>query len=125
MNDHDVRPYFLNLLKIRLPITGLVSIAHRVAGMLLFLLLPFAIYLLDLSLTDPSGYEQVVHWLSGAPLRLVAVLALGLFVHHLAAGLRVLLLDMEVGVQLPVARRSALLVLVSVAAALLLGWDWL
>jgi len=46
----DKRPVYLNLLKIRLPVTGMVSFAHRVSGVLLFLFIPYAVYLFDLSL---------------------------------------------------------------------------
>ena len=45
-------PVFLNLLQIRLPIAGIMSIIHRASGMLMVLLIPLSIYLLDLSLTD-------------------------------------------------------------------------
>ena len=44
------RPKYLNLLQIRLPLPGLVSILHRVSGAALFLLLPFLLMLFELSL---------------------------------------------------------------------------
>ncbi len=57
MSDH--RPVYLNLLKIRLPVPGIVSFAHRITGVLLFLALPFAVYLLDLSIESQQSFARV------------------------------------------------------------------
>lgn len=121
MNHDQPRPFFLNPLRISLPLTGLVSIGHRIAGAVLFLALPLAIYLLDLSLSGPAGFAQVSAWFAGWPLRLMTVLLLWFFMHHLAAGVRLLLMDAEIGVALPSARRSAYLVMATALAALALG----
>jgi len=124
MNSTDRRPFFLNPLLIRLPITGIVSIGHRLTGIVLFLGLPAAIYLLDLSLSDPAGFAQVSHWFTAWPLRLITALLVWFLAHHMAAGVRVLLMDIEIGVRLPTARRSAVIVAVGGLAVLLLGVVW-
>lgn len=116
MNSHDPRPFFLNPLLIRLPLTGIVSIGHRIAGIVLFLALPLGIYLLDHSLNSPEGFAEVGAWLGGWPLRLLTLLLVWLFAHHLAAGIRVLLMDIEIGVQMTTARRSALAVILGAIA---------
>ena len=56
---NDSRPYFLNLVKIRLPLPGFVSILHRVSGVLLFLSTPLLVYLFDLSLRGEQGFDSV------------------------------------------------------------------
>jgi len=122
MPDQD-RPVFLHLLQIRLPLTGWISIAHRLTGALLFLLLPLPLYLWQLSLQGEAGFAQALAWLGQWPLRLLLLLLLWWFAHHLFAGIRFLLLDLELGVGLAAARRSARWVLYA-DALVLLGGLW-
>jgi succinate dehydrogenase / fumarate reductase cytochrome b subunit len=94
----DKRPIYLNLFKIRLPITGMVSLAHRASGVLLFLAIPLAAYLLGLSVTSSADFDTVIDLLQ-QPLMKFLILALiwGL-AHHLFAGIRFLLIDADIGV---------------------------
>ena len=55
---------YLNLLQIRLPLPGFVSILHRVSGVLLILALPFALAALQFSITNEADYQKVVDFLS-------------------------------------------------------------
>jgi succinate dehydrogenase / fumarate reductase cytochrome b subunit len=106
------RPKFLTLTEIRLPLAGFVSILHRVSGAGLFLLLPWLIYLLQLSLASPESFE---HFKSYAAHPLVRLILFGLcwaFLHHFCAGIRFLLLDIHVGIEKEQARASAVGVLV-------------
>lgn len=106
------RPKYLNLFEIKLPLPGYVSILHRISGAGLFLCLPLLIYLLQLSLASPesfAGLKAIV----GHPL--VKLILLGLiwaYLHHFCMGIRVLLIDVHVGVDKPKARASAVTVLV-------------
>jgi len=115
------KPRFLDLLKIRLPITGIVSFAHRVSGVLLFLALPGLLYLLGLSLSGEAGFTQVVGIVDGLGLHLLLLLLLWAFLHHLLAGLRYLLIDLDIGVERQAARRSATTVLGLALLLALLG----
>jgi succinate dehydrogenase / fumarate reductase cytochrome b subunit len=117
------RPIYLNLLQIRLPVPGFMSILHRASGALLTLAIPFAIYLLDLSLRSPEGFA-LAHVLMGSLVaRLVLLALLWALLHHLLAGVRYLLLDLDVGIDKPRYRQSAWAVLIAapVLAVLLLG----
>lgn len=117
------RPKFLNLLLIRMPVGALVSIGHRIFGVFLFLSLPLAAFLLDLSLQGQAGFEQATQLLSSPLLRVVQVVLAWSLVHHLLAGLRFLLIDVDVGVEKPTARASALAVnLAAPILALLFLW---
>ncbi len=100
------RPVFLNLFQIHLPVMGMVSILHRLTGVLLALLIPGLLWLLELSLT-PEGYQQLGHWLQAWPVRLGMVVFAWILAHHLLAGLRFLLLDLEIGVNRKMGRGSA------------------
>ena len=117
------RPKFLNLLQIRMPVGAVASIGHRISGVFLFLSLPLAAFLLDLSLQGQAGFEQAARLLSSPWLRLVQIVLAWSIAHHALAGLRVLLIDVDVGVEKPVARTSALVVnLAAPVLALLFLW---
>ncbi|HLS86121.1 MAG TPA: succinate dehydrogenase, cytochrome b556 subunit, partial [Burkholderiales bacterium] len=58
------RPKYLSLpailFEIRLPLPALVSILHRISGLLLVLpMTAWLLYLLDASLASPEGFEEV------------------------------------------------------------------
>lgn len=125
MTIQEQRPVFLNLLRIHMPVTAMLSIAHRVSGVLLFLAIPIAIYLLGLSLNGPEGYEQVLALFQYRAVRVAGVIFLWSYVHHLLAGIRFILLDVDIGIRLQVARITAWIVnLAGIAAfvAALGGW---
>lgn len=84
----DNRPFYLNLLKIRLPVTGFVSIFHRVSGLLMFLAIPYSVYLLDLSLQGSEGFKRAAEMISNPLLQLVLLVLLWSIIHHLIAGIR-------------------------------------
>ena len=114
------RAVFFNLLQIQMPVGALTSITHRATGIVLALGVPFGIYLLDISLQDPQGYARVSGWLDAFVFRAAAVLSVWILAHHVLAGIRHLLSDIDIGSQLPAARRSAWIVnLGGIAVALL------
>lgn len=114
------RPVFFNLLQIQMPVGALTSITHRVTGIYLALSIPFGIYVLDLSLQGPQGYAQVIAWFDKFAFRVASIVLVWVLAHHLLAGIRHLLSDIDVGSQLPAARRGAWIVnLGGVAVALL------
>jgi succinate dehydrogenase / fumarate reductase, cytochrome b subunit len=114
------RPTFFNLAQIRMPAGAVTSITHRVTGIFLALGVPFCIYLLDVSLQGPESYAQVIGLLDRMAFRSAAIAFVWVLAHHLLAGTRHLLSDVDIGSQLPAARRSAWIVnLGGVAVALL------
>ena len=119
--QNNKRPRFLTLWQIRLPITGVVSILHRLSGIFMMLLFPFLLYLLQLSLRSADGFAQAEAIIHSGPVYVAGLLLLWLFAHHLLAGLRVLLIDMEWGSKLRMARRTALIVLVAALLVLIVG----
>lgn len=107
MNSKQKRPKFLNLFAIHLPVTGITSFAHRVSGALLFLAIPALIYLFALSIRDANGYMSVIAVLDTVPVKMVATVLAWTITHHILAGIRFLLLDINVGDSLPFARATA------------------
>ena len=117
----DTRPVYLNLLRIRLPIPGIASILHRLSGVLLFLSIPFLIYLMQLALSGDAGYARAAGLLASPFAALLLFVLLWSFLHHLLAGVRYLLIDVHIGVERPVNRYSAWVVVLAaplLAAAL-------
>ena len=101
------RPIFMNLLQIRMPVVAVLSFAHRVSGVMMCMLIPFLIYLLDLSLRNEQGYAQALEILSHPFVKFMAVLVVWALAHHMLAGIRFLLIDADIGVERGSARRSA------------------
>ena len=107
------RPKHLALHEIRLPLAGFASILHRVSGAGLFLMLPFLIYLLSLTLDPSPSAAARLAALGAHPL--VKLLLFGLswaYLHHFCAGIRFLLIDIHIGVEKDAARKSATGVLI-------------
>jgi succinate dehydrogenase / fumarate reductase cytochrome b subunit len=106
---------------------GVVSILHRISGVALFLSLPGLLWLFGASLGSREqldAFEEVFAF-SVLGLPIVKIVLLGLlwsYLHHFCAGIRFLLLDMHVGIELPAARLSSWIVLaVSLSLTVLIG----
>jgi len=126
MNNLKQRPVHLNLMKIRLPIGGIMSIIHRATGIVMFLAVPWLIYLLDLSLISEQGYQDAISLLH-SPIGVLMLFALmWSLIHHLLAGIRYLLIDIDIGVEKLIARKTAWLVtLLAPPLGLALTWGLL
>lgn len=116
------RPVYLNLLRIHLPLTGWVSILHRVSGVLLFVALPLGVWALSVSLSDEAGFRRMADMAAHPLARLILLGLVWALAHHAFAGLRHLALDVHWGVDIRTARLSSLMVilaagLVTLAAA--------
>ena len=105
------RPKNLDLKTIRLPLPGKVSILHRLSGVGLFLCLPLILAMFQWSLSD-SAFECAQAVIANPIGKLVLFGLLWAYLHHFCAGIRFLLLDWHIGIDLPSARKSAALVLV-------------
>jgi len=110
MAKQKAAPRFLNLLAIRLPPGGIASIGHRISGVLMFLSIPLFAGLFGLSLESEQGFQQAVNIIHATPFRLLSLLLVWSLLHHLLAGIRHLLLDIDVGVDKAPARASARMV---------------
>ena len=107
------RPKHLALHEIRLPLAGYASILHRVSGAGLFLMLPLLIWLLQLSLGSTQQSVEMFNAVIGNWLAKLILLGLiWAFLHHFCMGIRILLIDIHVGVEKEQARASAVAVMV-------------
>ena len=114
----------------RLPLAGMVSILHRVSGVLLFLLMPFIIWMFDASVTSEvsfdvfrSAFAAGVGFIPGWFLKLVALGLIWAYLHHLIAGVRHLWMDATHAVTKEFGHSSAIVTLaLSVLLTLALGY---
>ena len=104
--------HVFDLMKYRLPWAGKVSILHRVSGLLMFLLIPFVLYLLDKSITSEISFEVFKAFLALPLVKLIVLALIWAYMHHFCAGIRFLLLDVHYGVDKATSAKSAVGVLV-------------
>lgn len=117
------RPVYLNLFCLHLPITGWVSILHRLSGALLFLLLPLMVWGFALTLSNEAGFTRVAAYMATPLAKLVMLLGIAGLAQHFFAGLRHLAMDAHWGVSLKSARATSLIVVLATGmVALLATW---
>ena len=113
----------------KLPLAGVVSILHRGSGLVMFVLLPFIIWMFDTSLTSEITYSQFssvfahgTGYLPGWFYKLVVLALIWSYLHHLIAGIRHLWMDATHAVTKEFGRQSAIVTLaVSIVLTLALG----
>ncbi len=115
------RPVFFNLYRIGFPITAVVSIGHRISGVLLAMCVPVLVYLLDVSMSGPEGYGRVAALFRHAAMGAAAIGLIWALAHHVLAGVRHLLFDIHLGTTLRAARTGAWIVLAAEAAIVMLA----
>ena len=119
----------VDALQYRLPLAGVVSILHRASGAMMFILMPFIIWMFDTSLSSEITYGQFTSvFMAGAGFvpgwffKLVALALIWAYLHHFIAGIRHLWMDATHAVTKEFGRRSAVVTLVaSVLLTVLLG----
>jgi succinate dehydrogenase / fumarate reductase cytochrome b subunit len=120
------RPEFRNINALRdlpsyrLPAAGWVSILHRVSGALMFILLPFIIWMFDFSVSSEISFAKFsaafnigIGPVPGWFFKLVALSLIWAFIHHIIAGLRHLWMDINHAVSKEFGKSSAVFTLVS------------
>ena len=120
---------FVDLPTYRLPAAGWVSILHRVSGALMFLLLPFIIWLFDKSISSEISFAKFraafnvgVGIYPAWFISLVTLALIWAYLHHLIAGLRHLYMDATHSVDKAFSQRSAVFTLaLSLGLTVLLG----
>lgn len=121
------RPVNLDLSTIKFPLPALASITHRITGVILFIGLIFGFWALDASLSSPEGFEAVRHALAENILaKLIAWGLLSALAFHFVAGIRHLLMDMDIGIEFDNAiRMSQITMVISAVLVVLAGvWVW-
>jgi succinate dehydrogenase / fumarate reductase cytochrome b subunit len=99
--------HVLQIIRYRLPAAGVVSILHRVSGAMMFLLLPFILYLFDLSITSEISFDSLKGFTSHWFVKLLILAVSWGYLHHFCGGIRHLIMDAHIGLSKEEARKSA------------------
>ena len=95
----------------RLPLAGIISFLHRISGALMFLLLPFVLYMFDQSLLSEGAFDafkgMIDHWY----VKLILLALSWAYLQHFCAGIRHLVMDNHIGLDKDSARQSSVAVL--------------
>ena len=81
-----------------MPVTAVVSILHRVSGIILFLSIPYVVWLFSTSVKSIQGYTEALTTLNSGYGKIASVVLLWAITHHFYAGLRFLILDLDIGI---------------------------
>lgn len=120
---------FKDLTTYRLPPAGWVSILHRASGVIMFLLMPFIIWMFDVSVSSEISFSKFkaafnsgLGFVPGVFIKLVALALIWAYLHHFIAGLRHLYMDVNHAVSKEFGKSSALVTLtLSIGLTLVLG----
>jgi succinate dehydrogenase / fumarate reductase, cytochrome b subunit len=106
------RPVFLNLFQIYFPVTAIASIAHRVSGFLLFLLIPFFLFGLSQSLQSAEHFDRLFSMAAHPACKLFLLLSFWAFIYHFCAGVRHVIMDFGYAETLKCARWTSWIVFI-------------
>lgn len=119
------RPVNLDLRTIKFPLPAIVSILHRVSGVLIFLSIPILLWMLGQSLESESAFASLKDCLDGFFVTLILWGVLGVLLYHFVAGIRHLMMDMGWGESLEGGAKGAKIVFVAAAVLILFIGVWL
>ncbi|MDC0992232.1 succinate dehydrogenase, cytochrome b556 subunit [Gammaproteobacteria bacterium] len=94
----SIKPVYINLFKIQLPLSALLSISHRVSGiMIFFMVLPVFAYILNILLDSPASFISYIDaYNSSIFLRTFVLFNILIFEYHVIAGIRHMLMDFHI-----------------------------
>ena len=107
-------------IRFNLSLVPMVSITHRVSGMLLFGGVAFALFLLDMAMTSEAGFDEAKLLLQQTFPKSLMLLLLATLMFHVFVGLKHLLLDLHIGDTVTASRLGSKLVLLLTAASVII-----
>ena len=124
------RPVYLDLTKIRLPMSALSSITHRLSGMYIFFItLPLLLYVISESTSSKSNFDQLLFTLSTINIfSTLFYISISIFWYHILTGIRHLIMDFfHIGESLEGAKYSAIFVVFfwALSFLLFLGYNFI
>ncbi|MFT2096774.1 succinate dehydrogenase, cytochrome b556 subunit [Marinomonas sp. 2405UD66-6] len=120
------RPVNLDISTISMPVTAVVSILHRITGIILFVGLVFLFYAFDLSLQSQEGFDQVVNVFQTSFLaKFIIWGVVSALMYHLVAGVKHLFMDLGHFEELESGRNAAVANLAIAAILIVLAGVWI
>ena len=114
INHNKVRPVYMNLFQIRLPISAISSITHRLAGIYIFFIsLPLFLFLLYFTTKSYNDFMFIQHTFNNSIFFSTFVsFSFLVFAYHILTGIRHLLQDLHIGESLSALRFSSYIVFI-------------
>lgn len=116
------RPVNLDLTTMHFPPMAIISILHRLSGILLFVLLPVILCMIHCGLRTEMAFEAMRYSLCA---KLIFWMFASAAIFHILAGLRHIIMDLGFGEGLAAGRMSALLTMTLAAALIILCGIWI
>ena len=106
----DHRPVYIDLRKINLPVSALISITHRLSGMYVFFItLPLMLALIYFSTESEDSFNDLSLFLKDYKFILgLIVLSFCILWYHILSGVRHLIMDAHIGESLIASKYSAI-----------------
>ena len=106
----DHRPVYIDLRKINLPVSALISITHRISGMYVFFItLPLMLALIYFSTESEDSFNDLSIFLKNYKFILaLIVLSFCILWYHILSGVRHLIMDAHIGESLLASKYSAI-----------------
>ena len=107
----DHRPVYIDLRKINLPVSALISITHRLSGIYIFFItLPLMLALIYFSTESEDSFNDLSIFLKNYKFILaLIVLSFCILWYHILSGVRHLIMDAHIGESLLASKYSAIL----------------
>lgn len=114
INHNKVRPVYMNLFQIRLPISAISSITHRLAGIYIFFIsLPLFLFLLYFTTKSYNDFMFIQQAFNNSIFFSTFVsFSFLVFAYHILTGVRHLLQDLHIGESLSASRVSSYIVFI-------------
>ena len=106
----DHRPVYIDLRKINLPVSALISITHRLSGIYIFFItLPLMLALIYFSTESEDSFNDLSLFLKNYKFILaLIVLSFCILWYHILSGVRHLIMDAHIGESLIASKYSAI-----------------
>ncbi|WP_263078617.1 succinate dehydrogenase, cytochrome b556 subunit [Endozoicomonas sp. Mp262] len=122
---NNKRPVNLDITTIKLPLPAYTSILHRVAGVLLFFGVGIFLYGLELSLVSEESFELLKGLMASMPVKLSIWIVISALIYHFVAGIKHLLMDVDIGDGKQSGKVGAVITLLVSAVLIILAGVWI
>lgn len=121
---NKTRPVNLDLSTIKFPITAIVSITHRISGVILLAGILVLMWMLDASLTSRESFTELTELLGSPLMKIVVWAVLASLAYHMMMGIRHLVMDLGIGESLEGGRLGAKIALAAAIILIIAAAGW-